>query len=287
MSFAVKFVKLTNRIFPPVVHPFNLANDGKKSYAEWQFEKGEDTIACYKGRFFPEDMFAGKAVLDMGCGAAGKSLYYASLGAARVVGVDIVERYEREATELAKKLGYSRVFNFVCASADRLPFPDNSFDTVIMNDFMEHVSDPEAALCEALRLIKDDGRIFINFPPYYHPTGAHLSDTIHMPWVHMFLSERQLVSAYKAMVKGLPDEKERLSLRLSTDDDGRERLGYINKMTLRRFGKILKKLDITPMYYNEIPLRKYFKVFAKIPVIKEMFVKMAVCVISKQSTKDR
>jgi len=286
-KFAVSFVKLTNKIFPPVVHPFNLANANEKTYAEWQYEKGADTIACYKGRFFPEDMFAGKAVLDMGCGAAGKSLYYASLGAKRVVGVDIVQRYEREAMDMAKKLGYARVFNFVCASADNLPFPDESFDTIIMNDFMEHVSDPVGALREALRLITKDGRIFINFPPYYHPTGAHLSDTIHMPWIHMVLSEKQLVTAYKAMVKGLPDEKERLDLRLSMDDDGNERLGYINKMTLRRFAGILKQLNITPIYYNEIPLRKYFRLFAKIPGIKEMFVKMAVCVIAKQKEPDK
>lgn len=281
MSFAVGFVKLTNRIFPAVVHPFNLANDKKMTYAEWQFEKGASTIACYDGVYTPEEMFAGKEVLDMGCGAAGKSLYYASLGAARVVGVDIVERYEHEATELAKRLGYSQIFTFVCASADKLPFPDESFDTIIMNDFMEHVSDPEAALSEALRLIKKDGRIFINFPPYYHPTGAHLSDTIHMPWVHMFLSEKQLVSAYKEMVKGLPDEKERLSLRITTEQDGTERLGYINKMTLKRFARILKKLGITPIHYREIPLRTYFKPLAKLPLTKEMFVKMAVCVISK------
>lgn len=281
MSFGVTFVKLTNKIFPPVLHPFNLANDKKMTYAEWQFEKGANTLACYDGAFTPEEMFAGKDVLDMGCGAAGKSLYFASLGAKSVTGVDIVARYEAEANALAEKLGYADKFKFVCASADKLPFSDESFDTVIMNDFMEHVSDPDAALKEARRLIKKDGRIYINFPPYYHPTGAHLSDTIHMPWVHMFLSEKQLVAAYKEMVKGLPDEAERLDLRLSVDADGTERLGYINKMTLKRFGRILKSQGITPVYYREIALRNYFKLFAKMPFLKEMFVKMAVCVIGK------
>ncbi len=283
MSFGVTFVKLTNKIFPPVLHPFNLANDKKMTYAEWQFTKGADTIACYDGAFTPDEMFRDKHVLDMGCGAAGKSLYFASLGAASVTGVDIVARYEAEAVALAEKLGYADKFKFVCASADALPFADESFDTVIMNDFMEHVSDPEAALREAMRLIKKDGRIYINFPPYYHPTGAHLSDTIHMPWVHMILSEKQLVAAYKELVRGLPDEAERLDLRLSKDENGNETLGYINKMTLKRFHKILKTLNITPVYYREIALRRYFKLFAKMPLLKEMFVKMAVCVIGKNA----
>ncbi len=281
MRISTRIIKLTNRIFPPVVHPFNLQNDGKKTYAEWQFEKGGDTVACFRPKYHPDDMFVGKTILDMGCGAGGKSLYYASLGATRVVGVDIVEHYEAEANALARKLGYADRFSFICASADDLPFPDGTFDTIIMNDFMEHVGDPEAALKEARRLIKDDGRIFINFPPYYHPTGAHLSDTIHMPWVHMFFTESQLVAAYRHLVRGLPDEKERLSLRLSTRPDGTEYFGYINHMTLRRFKSITKSLDITPIYYNEIPLRKYFSIFAKLPGIKEMFVKMAVVVIGK------
>ena len=38
----------------------------------------------------------GRDVLDLGCGAGGKSLYYASLGAKMVVGVDIVSDYENE-----------------------------------------------------------------------------------------------------------------------------------------------------------------------------------------------
>jgi len=281
MSISTSLIKLTNKIFPKVIHPFNLQNDGVKSYAEWQFEKGGNTIAFFTEKYSEKEMFEGKKVLDMGCGAAGKSLYYASLGAERVFGADIVEHYEKEAYQLAEKLSLSDRFTFVCASAFELPFPDASFDTIIMNDFMEHVSDPEAALTEALRLLAPGGRVYINFPPYYHPTGAHLSDVVNMPWVHLFFTEKMLVKAYKELVRGLPDEKERCELRISRDENGNEYFGYINKMTLKRFKAILKKLAISPVYYREVPLRSYFKLFAKMPLLKEMFVKMAVCVIEK------
>ena len=275
-------INFTNKIFPRIEHPFNLANANKQTYAEWQFEKGADTIKCYKEKYTGEMMFKGKTVLDMGCGASGKSLYYVSLGAERVIGVDIVPHYEKDSMDFAAKLGYSARFNFICASADDLPFPDNTFDTIIMNDFMEHVSDPEAALIEALRLLTPDGSIYINFPPYYHPSGAHLSDAINMPWAHIFFSERALIEAYKDLVKDLPDGEDRINLRVWSDVNGKDYLGYINKMTLSRFHKILKKYEITPTYYREIPLRSYFTPLAKIPLIKEMFVKMAVCVINKK-----
>lgn len=265
MRVSTRIIKGMNKVFPEIKHPFNMQNNGEMTYAQWQYEKGADTIACYKGCYTPEEMFAGKNVLDMGCGAAGKSLYYVSLGAAMVTGVEIVAHYQQEAEDFARRLGYEDKFRFVCASAFELPFPDESFDTIIMNDFVEHVSEPERAIVEAIRLLKPGGRIYMNFPPYYHPTGAHMSDVIYMPWVQLFFTEKQLIAAYKELVKGLPDEQERLDLRFSTDENGVERFTYINRMTLKRFRKILKDLNITPALYREIPLRPYFKGLAKFP----------------------
>lgn len=282
MAISTAIIKCTNRIFPKVVHPFNLQNEGSETYAQWQYRKGRDTIQFFLEARTADEMFKDKQVLDMGCGAAGKSLYYCSLGAEKVTGVEIVGHYEAEANALAKELGYEDKFEFVCASAFELPFPDSSFDTIIMNDFMEHVSDPKRTLKEALRLIKPTGAIYINFPPYYHPTGAHLSDVINMPWVHLFFTENMLVTAYKELVKGLPDEKERLELRISRDENGREYFGYINKMTLKKFKKILSDLNIKPVYWREVPLRSWMAPLAKTPGIKEMFVKMGVCIIQKQ-----
>lgn len=280
MAVSTSIIKFTNKIFPKVVHPFNLQNEGKETYAMWQFRRGEDTVRFFLEVRSADDMFRDKRVLDMGCGAAGKSLYYCSLGARKVTGVEIVEHYREEANALAEELGYAGRFEFLCASAFDLPFEDGSFDTIIMNDFMEHVSDPERVLREARRLISPAGAIYINFPPYYHPQGAHLSDVINMPWVHLFFSEKMLVNAYKELVKGLPDEKERVALRIYENEKGEEYFGYINKMTLKKFKGILKKLDITPAYYREVPLRKYFAPLAKLPVLKEMFVKMGVCIIT-------
>ena len=86
MGLPYQLLLKTNHWFPKVVHPFNLQNDGTKTYAMWQYEKGFDTIKLYMDRYTKEEMFEGKEVLDMGCAAAGKSLYYVSLGAAHVTG---------------------------------------------------------------------------------------------------------------------------------------------------------------------------------------------------------
>lgn len=281
MSFSVSVLKTLNKLFPQVEHPFNLQADGKQTYAKWQFQWGKKTVDCFAPKFTPEDIFSGKTVLDMGCGASGKSLYYISIGAEKVVGVDVVEHYQAEAESFAQELGYSDRFTFLLGDALNLDLADNTFDVVIMNDFVEHIYDPERALQEALRVLKPGGRIYVNFPPYFHPTGAHLSDVIGIPWVHMLFTEKTLIGAYKDLVKGLPDEADRLNLRFGIGSDGKEHITYINKMTIKRFHKILNKLNIQPHWYQELPLRSYFALFAKIPGLKEMFVRMCVCVIEK------
>ena len=280
-KFGEKILKSINPIFPKPVHPFNLQNNEEKTYAEWQYEKGINTIRFYLDKYTTDEMFKDKRVLDFGCGAGGKSIYYASLGATEVVGVDIVPSYEEESKKLAEKLGYGDKFTFILGDATNLPFEDASFDTIIMNDFMEHVSKPEAAICEALRILKPGGRIYTNFPPYNHPFGAHLSDAISMPWVHLFFSEETMINVYKELVLPLPDGKDRISFRFSTDESGKEYISYINKMSIKRFNKILEKLNITPAYYNLTPLRSCFAPLAKIPCFKETLNKMVTCVIEK------
>lgn len=281
MKLSTKILLNINKLFKAPVHPFNLQNQGEKSYSMWQYEKGKETIKFYLKKYSVKDMFRDKTVVDIGCGAAGKSLYYASNGAKKVTGVEILNKYKEEAELLAKELNLTDKFEFVCADAAKLPFEDNSIDTIIANDAAEHVDKPEEVILEALRVLKKGGRLFINFPPYFHPFGAHLSDAIYIPWVHLFFSQDTLIEGYKLLVRDLPDGEERIKFRISKNSDNSEYFSYINKMTIKRFNKILNQLNIKPVYYSEEPLRSIFYPLCKLKGIKELFVKMVVCVIEK------
>lgn len=279
MRAATRVLLALNKLFKAPVHPFNLQGEGVMTYAEWQYEKGGDTVKFFTSRYPEDELFASRRVLDIGCGAGGKSLYFLRCGAASVIGVDIVESYREEAEALAAKLGYSDRFTFLAASADALPMADGSVDLVIMNDAMEHVADPVAVLGEVRRVLARGGRLCVNFPPYYHPFGAHLSDAIYIPWVHMFFSERTLIEAYREALRGNPDAESRLAFRFSTGADGREHITYINKMTIKRFRGILRGLNIEPEYYAEVPLRPFLKPLSRFPLTREIFTKMVVAVI--------
>jgi SAM-dependent methyltransferase len=186
MRLTSRLCKALNSFFPLPVHPFNLQNQGKQTYAEWQYEKGADTLEFFLQHASLKEILAGRQVLDIGCGAGGKTLFYAAQGAAMVYGVDVVERYAAAAHELARAKGLQDRFRFVLADAAALPFGPDSFDVIIMNDAMEHVDKPLAVLQECYRVLRPGGRLYVNFPPYYHPFGAHLSDAMGFPWVQLF-----------------------------------------------------------------------------------------------------
>lgn len=281
MSFGVKICKSLNKLFPLPAHPFNMQNEGVKTYAEWQYEKGENTLKFYLEKTTVKKMFENKVVLDIGCGAGGKTLYYASQNPKKVYGVDVVAKYEAEANTLAQKKNLSHKFEFIFGDAANINFPDNTFHTIIMNDAMEHVDEPLKVLNECYRVLKKGGKLFINFPPYYHPFGAHLSDAIGFPWVHLFFSDKTLIQVYKDLVKDLPDGKERIGFRISKDKNDIEYFSYINRMTINKFNKILPSTNYKINHYKEVPLRNFFIPLAKIPILKECFVKMVVVILEK------
>jgi ubiquinone/menaquinone biosynthesis C-methylase UbiE len=87
---------------------------------------------------------AGKTILDLGCGYGAYSLALASEGR-QCVGSDINLKY----------LASASVSGLPVVAVDSvLPFPDRSFDTVMLLEVIEHVPQLEAILREAFRVAR-------------------------------------------------------------------------------------------------------------------------------------
>lgn len=278
---AVDILLAVNRLFRVPEHPFNLQNEGTKTYSQWQYERGQDTIAFYLKKATSEEMFKNKVVLDIGCGAAGKTMYFASREVSHIYGMDVVDHYKEDAEAFAREKGLSDRFTFVKGDAQNAPFDDCSIDTIIMNDAMEHVADPQKVLRECYRILKVGGRLYVNFPPFNHPYGAHLKDVIGIPWVHLFFSDKTMIEAYKRLVSDLPDKEMRIQFRIGKRGNGEEYFSYLNKISIHKYHKYLKSTPFSIYYYNEEPVRPYVWLLAKLPFMKEFFTKMVVCILEK------
>lgn len=94
----------------------------------------------------------------------------------------------------------------VFGDAAQLPFPDRSFDTVLMLDVLEHISDPELAVLEAQRVLAESGAIIVQ-TPFMYPLHDEPYDF--QRWTHnglRSLFERNHIKVQKVEYHGQPLE---------------------------------------------------------------------------------
>jgi 2-polyprenyl-3-methyl-5-hydroxy-6-metoxy-1,4-benzoquinol methylase len=91
------------------------------------------------------DEHGGRSVLDLGCGLGGYSRVLADHGH-EVTALDVLPEY----VERARALGVRAE----AYDGRRIPLPDDSVDTVIMFEVIEHLEDPAELLREARRVAR-------------------------------------------------------------------------------------------------------------------------------------
>jgi len=101
-------------------------------------------------------------ILDLGCGAGTSTKYLKSKGY-DVIGLDISHLFMSTASQQQQAPDY------VCASAESIPFADNTFDAVGANSFIEHVPDVEKVIREMYRVIKPGGKLIFHGPNLLSP----------------------------------------------------------------------------------------------------------------------
>ena len=80
--------------------------------------------------------------------------------------------------------------------AASMTFEDDSFDFVFSYDAFEHFASPETVLREAIRVVKPNGYIYLEYGPlYYSPWGEHAYDSITVPYCQ-FLFTRDALDRY-------------------------------------------------------------------------------------------
>jgi arsenite methyltransferase len=104
----------------------------------------------------------GERVLDLGSGAGTDSLVAAQMvgDEGGVSGIDMTPEMLAKARVAAAEMGVANV-EFVEGEAERLPFPDASFDVVISNGVIDLIPDKDAVFAELFRVLTPGGRLQI------------------------------------------------------------------------------------------------------------------------------
>jgi SAM-dependent methyltransferase len=254
----------------------------------------DDEIAGGFLKWFPQLDLANKDVLDLGCGYGGRTVRYSELGAKSIVGFEVAARFCLQAKQLAEAKGLTNA-QFIVAAGESLPFPDKSFDIITSNDVFEHVADLEATLLESVRVLRTGGTLYAVFPPFYHPTGAHLNDFISwMPWPNVLFRPDTLM---EAVIRTLQDRKtDYRPTRMRPND----RMWCLNGATIRSVTEILGRLnkiahadlELAPLLsprnsrWKKWRMRYYaplFRPLPRLPWVREMFTHRMVLRLTRHS----
>ena len=152
-----------------------------------------------------------RRILDVGCGI-GAYVQHLRTMSEKTYGIDIEwDRVSQGATEVP---------GLVVASGDALPFGESSFDVIIFNEVLEHVTDQQQTLLEAARVLTVGGHIVIFVPNRGFPFethGIYWRGTYHfgnypfvnylpMTWRNKLVPHARVYSSMdiKLLLKGLP-----------------------------------------------------------------------------------
>jgi len=111
---------------------------------------------------FDDSFFAGKRILDIGCGPCGSLEWIQNPGL--LVGLDPLSLSYRQFGTHRHRMEY------VDAPAERMPFADGSFDIISSLNSLDHVDNVETVLPELERVLAPGGHFVLFTELHEHPT---------------------------------------------------------------------------------------------------------------------
>jgi ubiquinone/menaquinone biosynthesis C-methylase UbiE len=109
----------------------------------------------------------GESILDIGCGTGVITAELARRGL-NATGIDVVPEF----VAVARKSHPS--ISFHVGSAERLPFPNESFDFANLSSLLEHVRDWRQTIREAARILRPEGVLYLSTNNRLWPIQAEI-----------------------------------------------------------------------------------------------------------------
>lgn len=159
-------------------------------------EKPTDELhgrTLYNTRFVSGEDIRNKKILDIGCGFGWFELNAEKRGVEKIIGIE----FEEKSLETAKKYIQSDKIEFKKGSAIELPFANESFDTIVSWEVIEHIprGTEDKMFKEVGRILKNGGIFYLSTP--YNSFLSKIFDPAWWLIGHRHYSKEKLVDLAK------------------------------------------------------------------------------------------
>jgi SAM-dependent methyltransferase len=191
---------------PPSINLEELATKDVWFYDH--FVKVPGIVADFLGR---EISLKSANVLDFGCGGGLMAKGLARF-ARSVHGIDITPTIPDVEERFKRTFGEQNPFPPVklqgVLPGSKLPYKDGYFDAAFAWSVFEHVADVPFALSEIHRVLRPGGVFLLQiYPLFFSAHGAHLWDILNEPWIHLKLTQEELLDRLQHVPMGAePDQ---------------------------------------------------------------------------------
>ncbi len=211
--------------------------------------------------------YRNKNILDAGCGI-GIDMASHAMNSANVVGIDMSRKPLETAKRRIEQLNLKA--KLIQGDLEMLPCRRNSFDMCYSNGVLHHTPNPEAALSEVKRVLKNEGEvIFLLYHRYSLATIFHLANRV----VYNFILK---VTGNKNALLRILEIFFRRKLNAAEVSAFREiwehpLVTYYTKRSAKRlFGLYFRSLNIK-CYDSMYPLSRFFPMVQKFDLLGNIF----------------
>ena len=139
-------------------------HNSRKDYQQFQYFQGTILVRYLKDY---NVALVNKQALDLGSGIGGYSKALQEAGSTVIA----CDRYYRP---------YEYHGSIIFTDALYTPFEDKSLDIVVCASLIEHIENQEGLISEIVRVLRDEGYLYLSFPPYYSILGGHQFAPYHL-----------------------------------------------------------------------------------------------------------
>ena len=224
------------------------------------FKYGKNENIKFWKRLGSKPDFRNKKVLDFGCGHGSLALEIASLGAQKVIGIDLnidlINFAKNNLNQNFSKLKDRVEFEMIdLLKTDK--FQD--IDYIVTKDTFEHSLNLDQILEKFHQILSKGGKAFVGFGPLYNfYNGDHGRAEAILPWFHIVIPEKILIKRlnkkYKKNFKSIQD------LGLSK---------YSFKDYIRLFEESKFEIIYFEKNFSDHPISIIFNLLSKIKILEE------------------